>query len=190
MSAKDAFAQAEKARKRRESINKPDAHGTNAFMSAIERGDVNSVSAMLQDGADVHFKSKGRGRISRLMVYVGYAEGSTPLHVACLMGAPSIVSMLLKNCANVDLKNNEGHTPLDYALLSYSYFKDKLEEKSSSRFTTRKSINKTAQQVARYEDVILQLLKHGAKTGLFEIPENLTWEHASRRHGLKPPQLP
>lgn len=47
-------------------------------------------------------------------------DGNTPLHLAALLSLPDILVELLKLNPNPNIKNNEGYTPLRYAMFSGS----------------------------------------------------------------------
>lgn len=63
----------------------------------------------------------------------------TPLHIACLWNRPKIVKMLLDRGGNLELKCNEGQTPIQYAIMQENYgvieaikkfvFEQKIEKK-------------------------------------------------------------
>ena len=40
--------------------------------------------------------------------------GNTPLHFACVLGCKTIISLLLKWDADVNVLNQEGKSPIDY----------------------------------------------------------------------------
>jgi ankyrin repeat protein len=43
----------------------------------------------------------------------------TPLHEAASLGCLAVVKLLAKNGARIDVRNNEGKTPLDYCRSGY-----------------------------------------------------------------------
>ena len=174
MSAKQVFnkkSAADKERERKEAINKTNRHGTNLFFEAIESNKYAEVLKLHGQGADIHARTTQQGFISNLTVNVPYAIGATPLHAACLLGSPDIADLLIRRGANVKAQDTVGHTPLDYAILSYNYFKDDLAAKQGSRFTMQRTVEKSSTRLTEFEDVITKLLVHGAKPGMFELPE-------------------
>ena len=77
--------------------------------AAVVMGDLDSLSAYLQNGGNVDAKN---------------AQGAAPLHVACLFGRAEVAEILLDAGASLELKNNEGATPeqllsLDWATTAY-----------------------------------------------------------------------
>ena len=77
--------------------------------AAVVMGDLDSLSAYLQNGGNVDAKN---------------AQGAAPLHVACLFGRAEVAKILLDAGASLELKNNEGATPeqllsLDWATTAY-----------------------------------------------------------------------
>ncbi|MCC7036585.1 MAG: ankyrin repeat domain-containing protein [Alphaproteobacteria bacterium] len=162
---------ADKAEQRRAEINTINRHGTNLFFKAVEGGKLHEVANMIDEGADLDARTTSRGMLSSMMVSIPYGVGATPLHAACLLGSTEIVQYLLKYGANPHAKDEAGHTPMDYALLSHSFFEDELNRKEQSRFAFRSTVNKAAARVEDYDNVIAQLIARKAKPGMFELPE-------------------
>lgn len=163
---------ARKARQRREEINKINIHGTNLFFAAVEKNNLAEVGKMITEGAEVNVRTTSRGFISNMTVNVPYAVGATPLHAACLLGAPDIVETLLGSGARVNAKDSAGHTPLDYAILSYNYFQDDLARKETSRFAFKRTVDKAGARLAEFDTVISRLLAAGGKPAMFTLPES------------------
>lgn len=162
---------ADKAEQRRAEINTINRHGTNLFFKAVEGGKLHEVANMIDEGADLDARTTSRGMLSSMMVSIPYGVGATPLHAACLLGSTEIVQYLLKYGANPHAKDDAGHTPMDYALLSHSFFEDELNRKEQSRFAFRSTVSKAAARVEDYDNVIAQLIARKAKPGMFELPE-------------------
>lgn len=172
--AKELFKRAnedQKSRQRRIAINQINRHGTNMFFEAIESGKLAEVEKLYDEGARLDVRTTAQGFISNMTVKVPYSTGATPLHAACLLGSAEIVSFLLDQGADVRAKDNDGHTPLDYAILSHSYYEQDFDRKLSSRFTFQSSVEKAQNKVEEYEKVILQLQRRGARTGMFALPD-------------------
>lgn len=163
--------EAEKAQKRMEAANKINLRGTTELFRAVERGELSEVYRLIDDGADVNARSKTQGVISTVMFRVPYAAGSTPLHAAALLGHFDIAEALLKNNADPNLRNSDGHTPLDYALMSHAWFEDNLAKKRGSSFTLERFVRQTAEKVGAYHETITLILSQRGKTGLLELPE-------------------
>jgi uncharacterized protein len=100
-----------------------------ALRDAILEGDLEKVSALLRDGANVDSRDAEWPSL-HLAVGVGHKdvvkllldhsaevdaknnEGVTPLYLAAVEGHKDVVKLLLDHGAEVDAKNNEGVTPL------------------------------------------------------------------------------
>jgi ankyrin repeat protein len=177
----------QKAAERKAAINRVNRHGTNAFFNAVESNRLDEVAKLLREGADINARTTARGFISNMTVSVPYGVGATPLHAACLLGSGDIVSFLIGRGAGVNAKDEAGHTPLDYAILSHSYYQAALERKEASKFSLKYSVNKAASRVSQFENVITQLLAHGAKPGMFEMPEKF---HPAEKDLPPAPPLP
>ncbi|MDE1151999.1 MAG: ankyrin repeat domain-containing protein [Micavibrio sp.] len=191
MSAKQVFnrkSKADKARARQEAINKNNRHGTNMFFEAVESNRLTDVEKLFAEGADVNARTTSRGLISNMMVNVPYGVDATPLHAACLLGSPHIVDFLIDAGADVKAKDATGHTPLDYAILSYNYFRDELERKEQSRFTMQRSVEKSSGRLREFESLIGNVIAHGGKTGMFQLPER--FRVGGKDGYLPPPHLP
>lgn len=172
--AKEIFKRAnedQKSRQRRIAVNQINGHGTNMFFQAIESGKLDEVMKIFDQGAMLDARTTSQGFLSSMTVKVPYSVGATPLHAACLLGSPDIVTFLLDQGADVRAKDSDGHTPLDYAILSHSYYEQDFDRKLSSRFTFQSSVEKAQNKVEQYEDVILTLQRRGARTGMFAMPD-------------------
>jgi hypothetical protein len=159
-----------KARQRREAINRTNRHGTNMFFEAIESGNIDEVRKLFYEGARLDTRTTVRGFLSNMTVNIPYGVGATPLHAACLLGDPSIVSFLIDRGADLRAKDQDGHTPLDYALLSHSYYEQYFEQKSAARFTFPGTVQKAQSKVEDFESIILMLQREGCKPGMFALP--------------------
>ncbi len=74
----------------------------NPFCIAIAKGDFETVKKMIQFGENVNKTSNGK----------------TPLMYAARYNRVEIASLLLKNGAKLDSKDDAGHTAIDYAEVS------------------------------------------------------------------------
>ena len=74
------------------------------FYKAAERGDIKTVTDMLNKGVDVNSKTPGTGYYSL-----------TGLHGAAWFGHPDIVKLLIEKGADVNARNDFGETPLYFA---------------------------------------------------------------------------
>lgn len=156
----------------KQDFNKANLHGTNKLIKAIEKNDTHAVEQMLSSGeANVHFETTNRSTLSAMMMNVPYAVGSTPLHIACLLGNLPIIHMLIGEGANLNSKNADGQTPLDMAILSHAYYETELQKKEKSRLALSSTINKAASKLGTYEDAIKFITLHGGVTGVFALPE-------------------
>lgn len=176
MTMKDMFEKRsapkdEKAKPRVAAVNRYNNYGTTALFEAIEKGSVYMVEKLIAQGADFEQRTVARGKLSRMMYDVPLAPGSTPLHAAALFGHTDIIDLLIERRADVNAVNSEGRTPLDEAINSYEFYKNKLEKSLQSRLSRQFSATKTAVTFVRFENAILQLLEAGGKTGIFHLPE-------------------
>lgn len=174
MSLRDVFRRAtpeEKAEKRTKAINTPGLRGLNKLFRAIEKNDLLQVARLIREGADVNARTKSQNAVSGIMFSVPYGTGSTPLHAAALLGHDDIARYLLERGADINARNNEGHTPLDYALISQNWHENKFERKKESMLTLQRFADKAGAKVKSYNDLIRTLLSRQGETGLFKLPE-------------------
>jgi hypothetical protein len=172
--AKDVFKKAgedQKTRQRRIAINQANRHGTNLFFQAIESGKLEQVEKLFDEGARLDTRTTARGFLSGMTGSVPYSTGATPLHAACLLGSPDVVAFLLDRGADIRAKDDEGHTPLDYAILSHAFYEQDFNRKLSSRFSFQSTVDKAQNRVEQYENVIQHLQRRGGKTGMFALPD-------------------
>lgn len=168
MSAKKAFNA--EAFNRAVEINQVNGNGTNKFFEAIEKDKTALIGAMIREGADLDFRTEEQGAFQKFRKRLAYATGSTPLHAACAIGNPVVIAMLLDKRPKVNATNNEGYTPLDYALLCYDYCKEEHGKKNQSRFTMRRTVDRAEQRVDAFAFTILRMVRAGARPGLFILP--------------------
>lgn len=191
MSFRDMFRRAtnaEKATKRMEAANKINLRGTTELFRAIERGNMNEIRTLIHHGADVNGRSKSLGVMTNLVFSVPYAAGSTPLHAAALLGARDIATLLLRHGADPAARNNEGHTPLDYALMSHAWLEEAHAKKQASRLAPARTVQESAAKLAQTRDAITLLIQHGSKTGLLELPERFRDLLPKRRKNAEGPK--
>jgi hypothetical protein len=155
----------------KDDFNKVNRYGTNALIRAIEKNKIEDVADMIYRGADVHFRTTPRDVVLSVATRVPYAVDSTPLHAACLQGTPGIAALLIEHGADVNAKNADGQTPLDYAILSLAYYETQHEKKLASKFTPQRFADRAMERAERYEDIIRALLDADAKPGVFALPE-------------------
>ncbi|KAF8486727.1 hypothetical protein F5888DRAFT_1624592 [Russula emetica] len=110
--------------------------------SAAYYGDLEMVQVLLDYGADVNSKNRGRStpldyaslnghrddaRVAQLLIAhradpkTQGVKGNTPLHYASEYGRIEIVRLLIEHGANVEVKNDYGKTPLDFASGEYAW---------------------------------------------------------------------
>ncbi len=191
MSFRDMFRRAtaaEKAAKRMEAANKINLRGTTELFRAIERGDMNEIRTLIHHGADVNGRSKSLGVMTNLVFSVPYAAGSTPLHAASLLGARDIAALLLRHGAEPTVRNSEGHTALDYALMSHAWLEESHAKKQTSRLTPARLVQESTQKLAQAREAIAVLIQHGGKTGLLELPARFRDLLPKRRKNADGPQ--
>jgi hypothetical protein len=190
MSAKQFFNRKsadQKAAERKAAINRVNRHGTNLFFQAIEANNLPEIAKMIAEGADINARTTQHGVMSSLTGGVPYGTGATPLHAACLLGSSEVVDYLVLKGAKVHAKDDAGHTPLDYAILSHSYYQADLDRKEGSKFTLKYFMNRAAGRVTQLENTITTLLANGAKPGMFELPEKFRFKTDG---GDQPPAPP
>lgn len=177
----------QKAAERKSSINRINHHGTNMFFDAIEQNNLGDIDQMVKEGADINVRTTARGFISTWTANIPYGVGATPLHAACLLGSGDVVKYLISKGADVNAKDDAGHTPFDYALLSHAYYQGDLDRKEGSKFTLKYFVNKAASRVSQYENVIATLTAHGGKPGMFELPEKFRYGAGAKDLPPSPP---
>ena len=88
-------------------INVANENGETCLMMACEKGSVEIVRILLDEGADPNVSDK---------------NGVTPLMICCRRGQDRIVPLLLRKGVQVDLMNNEGDTALHICVRHYREF--------------------------------------------------------------------
>ena len=88
-------------------INVGNENGETCLMMACEKGSVDIVRILLDEGADPNSADQ---------------NGVTPLMICCRRGQERIVTLLLRKGVQVDLKNNEGDTALHICVRHYREF--------------------------------------------------------------------
>lgn len=83
-------------------INVYNADGQTPLHCAVQSGDAEQVKYLIDHGAFISVKEK--------------EQGSTELHLAIAMGYSDIADMLIENGADLEMTDNCGKTPLDYAM--------------------------------------------------------------------------
>ena len=191
MSFRDMFrraSEAEKTAKQMEAANKINLRGTTELFRAVESGDIGEVRRLIDLGADVNGRSKSLGVMTNLVFSVPYAAGSTPLHAASLLGERDITALLLRQGAEPTIRNNDGHTALDYALMSHAWLEESYAKKQASRLTPARIVRESALKLTQTRDAIAVLLSHGSKTGLLELPERFRELLPKRRKNTDGPK--
>lgn len=91
-------------------VNKTNQFGASAFTGAAGMGDVDLVEKLLQHGADINktfpFMNPSTKQVQ---------ENTTPLSVAVQMGHLKVVELLLKNKADLYIKDSLGKSAVDYS---------------------------------------------------------------------------
>ena len=107
--------------------------------TAAEAGNIEAVKQHLAEGADVNARSviddtplhfaagEGHKEVVELLIANGAdvnakggISGSTPLHFAALFGHKEVVELLIAKGADVNAKDDDGATPLDWAVVEDS----------------------------------------------------------------------
>ncbi|MEZ0260605.1 MAG: ankyrin repeat domain-containing protein [Alphaproteobacteria bacterium] len=181
-------SEAEKARRREQQINAANRHGTNLFFQAIESNKLEEVAKLFREGADLNARTTQRGLLGNTAM--DYSTGATPLHAAALLGNTEVVAFLLEKGANPRAKDDDGHTPLDYAILGHRYNEAILQRKEGSMFSLTSTVNKAASKVGKYEEIITQLQGHGAKPGMFALPDRFRRDNPDGPGSFNAPPMP
>lgn len=181
-------SEAEKAARRERQINQSNRHGTNLFFQAIEANKLDEVAKLFREGADLNARTTQRGLLANTAM--DYSTGATPLHAAALLGNTEVVAFLLEKGANPRAKDDDGHTPLDYAILGHRYYEADLQRKEGSKFTFSSTVNKAASKLGNYEDIICQLQGHGAKPGMFALPDRFRRDNPDGPNSFNAPPMP
>jgi hypothetical protein len=192
MSFRDIFRRAtaaEKRAKRKAAVNKTNLRGTSDLFIAVEHNNLNDMRVLLREGADVNGRSKTPGFIAGMMFDVPYAAGSTPLHAAALNAAPQAAALLLRNGADVNVRNNAGYTALDYALMSHAWLETTYQRKKDSILSTERGIRTAEENMKEGHRTVTTLLEHGAMTGLLELPAQFRNSPAAPRKNKNAPGL-
>jgi ankyrin repeat protein len=75
---------------------------------AAKNGDLEKVKTLLKDNPDLVFSKD-------------YTNGVTPLHIAAARGDTNVAKLLITHKADVNAKDNNGMTPLHYAVFLAPY---------------------------------------------------------------------
>lgn len=82
-------------------VNNVNRENESSLFEAVSQGNIDNVRTLIQKGADTEIKE------------IHY--GLSSLHQAVLGGNPEIVTVLLDNVKDINIKNTAGCTPLDFA---------------------------------------------------------------------------
>ncbi|CAD7696021.1 unnamed protein product [Ostreobium quekettii] len=96
-----------------------DRFGNTPLHLACDSGSVETVQQLLGPGRNATVRIKNR-------------DGQTPLHVAVLGGLEDVVKELLAAGAKTDVKDKEGHTPIEYVPEHFETLIDLLKSKPST----------------------------------------------------------
>lgn len=143
--------------------NRRNAAGTSKLFDAIDQDDIDIVEDMLASGANVHARTERPNLLLGRLYKVGYAIGSTPMHAAALVGTPDIIDALVHYGADINAKNNEGYSPLDYALMAHTYEEKKLERMRAGALKLKSSLAAAEEKVALRAAIVRQILEAGGK---------------------------
>tara|TARA_Y100001935_G_C17264486_1_gene488361 strand:- start:474 stop:1130 length:657 start_codon:yes stop_codon:yes gene_type:complete len=112
---------------------------TISWFLAIERGDIEQVER------HIHWNTN---------INEAFENGNYPIHEAALKGRMILLEILIKNDANIDVKNRNNLTPLEVAILSGRTQAASLLIKSNSTFNPSKLILIAAKNGNKDKDVV------------------------------------
>lgn len=101
-------------------------------MAAIANGDTRRAVDIVNSCPDAVIKTKLSVPFSDGS-YMCYADGATPLHLACLFGEPEVAKALLARNASPQVRDERGQTALSYAQRSNHEALQQLMEASFGR---------------------------------------------------------
>jgi hypothetical protein len=81
---------------------------------------------------------------------IGSSHTSFPLHVACLAGCSDLISVLLENGADINIKDHHGNTPLHLALCKDARSTSLLFLQRGANITLKNSKGKTPLHLASF----------------------------------------
>jgi ankyrin repeat protein len=112
-------------------INKLGEDGFAPFHDYSKRGDVKSVSILLEHGTDVNLQT---------------SRGETALHLACAGHHINIVELLLEAGADVTIRSQRGETAIDVAAKKEFFYIQYLLEKNMRQKTDQSSVSSSAKR--------------------------------------------
>ena len=129
-------------------INSLDDDGFTPLMISVRQQHMDGCCVFLQAGADPDIKHR--------------KTGCTAMHYAAELGNTVIVKALIAFDAKIDIKDNEGKTPLDMARMSSRCTKEAIE-----------ILVKTTELVAKAQTELSELERSGEHTSLFIPPDSI-----------------
>jgi hypothetical protein len=135
------------------------------------------ASALSKESTEKEFLVTARGLARRMKnLDITDKEGQTALHVACGQGLPRLVSMLLAQGANPDVKDNNGESPIFKALelprKGSREIVQKLMEKGADLNVTNKDGLTPAAYARKSLSSLANLFPASGKADPTENPEN------------------
>ncbi|MET0045081.1 MAG: ankyrin repeat domain-containing protein [Candidatus Thiodiazotropha sp. 6PLUC3] len=114
---------------------------------AVHLGDIDQLERNLYWGSDVNQAG---------------ADGLTPLHIAARKGSLVMSRILVKHQANLEALDEQGHTPLIYALIARNPIIAEYLLNSGAKLDPDNALHITAALGSADREVISFLIKHGA----------------------------
>lgn len=152
-------------------VNKYDRLGLTPLMHAVIDGDSKRAFELLEKGAAVNLVSQPK-TILGAAENVDYPQKITALHLVAFYPDPVITDLLLKNKADVNVKDATGHSPFDYAILMHKHFgTEKYRRSVTSVFVDRKAKMEMAESHA--EAVIDRFIQAGAEPNRIRVPDSI-----------------
>ena len=192
---KDFFTTA-RAKDVADEVNSYDRLGLTPLMHAVIDGDGKKVFELLDKGAVVNLVSQPK-TILGVAENVDYPQKITALHLVAFYPDPVIADLLLKNKADVNVKDATGHSPFDYAILMYKHFGSEKYRRDFTSIITAPFVDKKAKMEtaeSHAEAVIERFIQAGAEPNRIRVPDSVEKKRQKfldeKKQQQKPPAGP
>ncbi len=163
-----------------------DVHNLGGFCllhNAVYARDYDCFFYCLREGADVNITTQSQSFLTRPIIKVPFAKGSTPLHLASILGFTDMATDLLNYKADPNIKDSAGKTPIDYAIHAYLNLKEAIQKKTGSFWMSANKLNSLQQEKDSYAAIICTLRDAGGKPALFKMPDEFIPNAPPKRSG-------